>query len=318
MSDVLTIHAARRNPTPAPLFRLYGQLAGVTVRHVIDSVGPTFARTRESPADVLITKTRFDMEVARRQGLLAPHQPRPAAALPDWLHAADWSWCGFAGWPRLAIVNRAVLPDPATWPTRLEDFAEPRFRGQFACASILERTTRAQFAAIAATQGVDAMTALLNRLMDNGMIVRPGNTGLREEMMSTPFAASLASASNVHVFRLQGNAVGMAWLDQQPGGMGTHVEAHTAALCAGAPNADAGRRFLDWLQDTEAQSFLAQLYGETPVNPSADHFDVRPLADIRRIAAPVEEGTDIMEAVVVVLRQHGLANTEEEDRPLAA
>ena len=314
----LVIYAARRNPTPEPLFRLYGQLAGVQVTHTIDSVAPIGARLeaeRDAPrADIVITKTRFDMEVLRRKGILAPHCPAPAAALAEWLHDPAWSWCGFSGWPRLAIVNRTQLPDSAAWPMRIEDFTEPRFRGQFACASILERTTRAQFAALAAVKGIPAMQDLLRRLMANGMIVRTGNTGLRKEMMATPFAAALASASNVHVFRLQGNAVDMAWLDQGPGDMGTHVEAHTAALVADAPHADEGRRFLDWLVGAEAQGFLAQLYGETPVNPAAPHFDVRPLAAIHRIAAPVDEGSAIMDAVVAVLREGGLANPEDADQ----
>jgi len=313
MTDRLVIRAARRNPTPAPLFKLYGQLFDVDVETTIDSFGPTHQRLaaeRSAPrADVVMTKTRFDMEVIRRDGLLALHDV--GVTLPDWLRAPDRCWFGFSGWPRLAIINRTVLPDPADWPTRLEDFAEARFTGRFACASILERTTRAQFAAIAAVRGVDHMTALLNVLMANGMVVRSGNTGLREEMMAHPYAASLASASNVHVFRLQGNAVGAAWLDQGPDDMGTHVEAHSVALVAGAPNEDRARHFLDWIVDREAQSFLAQVYGETPVNPAAEHFDVRPLAAIRRIDAPVDEGSDLMDRVVSILKTNGLADPEE-------
>jgi ABC-type Fe3+ transport system substrate-binding protein len=309
--DRLTVYCARRNPTPAPLFKLFGQLHEVEVAAEVASFGPAHDRLRgerEAPrCDVAITKTRPDMELLAAEGLLEPHQP-PLPGLPGWLHHPDFAWTGFSGWPRCAIVNRVVLPDPAQWPTGLESFCEPRFRGHFACASTLERTTRAHFAAIAAVKGLDATRDLLDRLMANGMIVRSGNTALREEMMSAPFAAALASDSNVHVFRLQGNAVARAPLDQEPGGIGTHVEAHTVAVVRGAPRPDLARAFVDFLFSEAAQGLLAQLHGETPVNPAAAHFDVVPLAQIRRIDAPLAEIERLMAETVRLIDGKGLAN----------
>lgn len=306
----LVIYNARRNPTPAPLFRLFGQLTGTQLTVIDGPYGESAGRLREErdtpQADVVITKSRPDMAALRADELLTPEIAADLPALPDWLRADDGSWVGFSAWPRLAIVNRAVVPNSAEWPTRLEDFADPRWHRQFAVASVLERTTQAHFAALVATRGYDWTADLLDRLLANGMRAFPGNTGLRIAMMAEPFAAALASASNVHVFHYEGNAVGAAWLDQEPGGLGAHIEAHCVGIVRGGPHPEAAREFAAFLLSAEAQRFLAAIYGETPVIADADHGAVRPLSEIRRLDAPLTVITQLMPEAVALLRSKGL------------
>ncbi|HYW89907.1 MAG TPA: hypothetical protein VFB50_19190, partial [Chloroflexota bacterium] len=55
----------------------------------------------------------------------------------------------------------------------------------------------------------------------------------------------------------------------------------------------------------EIQGMLARLYGETPVNPLADHGWVRPLATIRRMDAPLNKVAACMESTLALLRGKG-------------
>ena len=50
---------------------------------------------------------------------------------------------------------------------------------------------------------------------------------------------------------------------------------------------------------------LARLFGETPVNPAAAHGPVRPLAQIKRLDAPLSKVATLMESTVTLLRDKG-------------
>jgi hypothetical protein len=57
-----------------------------------------------------------------------------------------------------------------------------------------------------------------------------------------------------------------------------------------------------FLLSAEIQSLLARLYGETPVNPDADHGWVRPLASIKRTDAPLHKVAALMHSTIDLLR----------------
>ncbi len=185
------------------------------------------------------------------------------------------------------MVNRAVLPDRAAWPERLKDLADPRFKDAVACAALVETTTVAQFAALRVVRGDAHAKGLLDALIANGMRVYASNLRGREALARERKAVAIANASNIHVFYLEGNPVGEAWLDQEDGGIGTHVEAHTIAVLAGAGHPAEARAFVDFLLSAEVQTLLARRFGETPVKPAAEHGTVRPLERIARMDAPL-------------------------------
>ncbi len=107
---------------------------------------------------------------------------------------------------------------------------------------------------------------------------------------------------------MEGNPVSEAWLDQEDGGLGTHVEAHTLAILEGCQHPEQARDFVDFLLGREVQSLLARLYGETPVNPAAEHGWVRPLASIRRTDAPLEMIAAAFESTRALLDSRGFGS----------
>jgi ABC-type Fe3+ transport system substrate-binding protein len=115
------------------------------------------------------------------------------------------------------------------------------------------------------------------------------------------------NSSNYHVFLMAGNPVGEAWLDQEPGGLGTHVEAHVVAVVKGAKHGDAARAFVDFLLSADTQTLLARMFGETPVNPDAITGPVRPLAQIRRTPASVAKITALRDSTRAYLVKKGFA-----------
>ncbi len=143
------------------------------------------------------------------------------------------------------------------------------------------------------------------------MRIYPSNLRTREALARERKAVAVANSSNIHVFYLEGNPVAEAWLDQGRGGLGTHVEAHTVAVLAGAKHPGEARAFVDFLLSNEIQTLLARLFGETPVNPAAEHGPVRPLAQITRMEAPLPQVANLMESTVTLLRDKGFDVRDE-------
>ena len=309
MTQGLVIYSGRNRPDLTPVYNLFEKLTQTQIvvekiyHHV---VGQRVIAERNAPcADLLLTNSQLAVEMIRDAGVFEPYPAPVAQAYPEWLRAPDYSWLSFTAWPRVAMINRAVLPDPAEWPRRLDDLTEPRFKHRVACAALVEMTTVAQFAGLRVVKG-DAWTEnLIARLRANDMRVYPSNLDTREALIQEGLAAAFANSSNAHVFYLEGNPVAEAWLDQDDGDVGTHVEAHTVAVLRGCGHPAAARDFIDFLLSPEIQSFLARLYGETPVNAEAVHGWVRPLAQIRRVDAPLQALVRRMESTVELLRGAG-------------
>lgn len=263
-------------------------------------------------ADLLLTNSQLAVEAVRDQGVFEPYSTPVAERYAAWLRAPDFSWLSFTASPRVVMVSRPKLGnDRAGWPTTLDDLTDPRFCDSLACASLVEMTTVAQFAALRVARGDAHVEGLLDALQANGMRIYTSNKDTREALAREGLAMALTNSSNVHVFYLEGNAVGEAWLDQD--GAGTHVEAHTLALLRGARHPDEARRFIDFLLSAEIQTVLARLYGETPVNPQAEHGPVRPLSAIRRLDAALGAELQVMDSTVELLRERRFETKDEQE-----
>lgn len=307
----LVVYSGRNRPDLTPLYRLFHGLTGIEVRvemipHL--EVEDRIAAERDDPrADVLVTNSQSAVEAARGRGIFDPYDAPVAAEYEPWLRAVDYSWLSFTAWPRAAMINRRVLPDPATWPTRLEDLADPRFRNAVASATSNEETTVSHVSALRVTKGDAYAYALIDALRANGLRAYPSNKATREALVPDGNAVALVNSSNIHVFLMEGNPVAEAWLDQQPDGVGTLVEAHVVAIVAGARHPTEARAFVDFLLSSETQTLLARMFGETPVNPRAACGSVRPLAGIRRIDAPADRVAALRDSTRAYLATKGFA-----------
>lgn len=307
----LRVYSGRNRPDLTPIYRLFEGLTDVKVEvemiYHLDVERRLLAERDAPRADVLITNSQVAVEAVRGTGIFEPYRAEVARGYDEWLRAPDYAWLSFTAWPRSAMINRRVLPDTATWPRTLDELAMPRFRGKVATATTNEETTVSQWSSIRAAKGDEYAWRLLDRLLANGLRTYESNKATREGLMRDANAVALVNSSNIHVFQMEGNPIGEAWLDQEPGGLGTHVEAHVVAVVSGAAHGDAARAFVDFLLSAETQTLLARLFGETPVNPRAVTGPVRPLADVRRTPASLAKITELRDSTRAYLTKRGFA-----------
>ena len=307
----LRVYSGRNRPDLTPIYRLFERLTDTRVEvemiYHLD-VERRLAEERHDPiADVLVTNSQVAVEAVRETGIFEPYRATVARGYDEWLRAPDYSWLSFTAWPRSAMINPRVLPDAAAWPTTLEDLADPRLRGRISMATTNEETTVSQWSSIRAAKGDDYAWGLVDRLLANGLRTYESNKATREALIRDRNAVALVNSSNYHVFLMEGNAVRETWLDQEPGGLGTHCEAHVVALVRGAKHGDVARVFIDFLLSVEIQTLLARMFGETPVNPQAITGTVRPLAEIRRTPVSLAKITALRESTRAYLTKKGFA-----------
>jgi iron(III) transport system substrate-binding protein len=323
MTRELFVYSGRNRPDLTPAYRLFEQATDTRVTVVkLDhqAVVPRLvAEAGGRGADVLVTNSQLQSEELRRAGLLDPYAAPVARAYEPWLRAPDFGWLSFAAWPRIAMVNRAVLgDDPAGWPTRLEDLTGPRYTGLVASAGLREMMQPAYFSALRVVRGDAYVEDLLDRLVANGLRVFYSNLRTRDALIEQKLAVAFVNCSNVTVFHMAGNLVGEAWLDQGEDDDGTNVEAHTVMVLRGARNPEAARDFVDFLLAPEVQTLLARLYGETPVNPAVDFAPVRPLRTIKRLDATLDQALQRLPSTYAMMRARGFEILVDPERRPAA
>jgi iron(III) transport system substrate-binding protein len=307
----LRVYSGRNRPDLTPIYRLFEGLTDTKVEvemiYHLDVERRLIDERDEPRADVLVTNSQVAVEAMRGTGIFEPYAAEVAHGYDEWLRAPDFSWSSFTAWPRTAMINRRVLPDPASWPRSLEELTTERFRGTISMATTNEETTVSQVSSIRAAKG-DAYTwALVDRLLANGLRTYGSNKATREALIKDRNAVALVNSSNYHVFLMEGNPVGEAWLDQDEGGLGTHVEAHVVALVKDAKNKKAGQAFIDFLLSSDTQTLLARMFGETPVNPNAVTGPVRPLSRIRRTPVSLAKITELRDSTRDYLTKKGFA-----------
>lgn len=208
-------------------------------------------------------------------GTFEPYRSPSAEDVPAAWKDAGGLWTGFAARPRILILSS----DPAMWPDAerprsMKDLADPRWKGRAALAQPLSGTTLTHCVALISVMGQDAAWKWFEALFANECAFPVGNgpaaraVGLRQE------AFAFTDIDDFHAVRRNGHPVDVVYPDQGPDEIGTLLIPNTIALVRGAPNADWGRKLIDFVLSREVEARLAASgSGQVPLRPDVEHPD---------------------------------------------
>ena len=209
--------------------------------------------SRRPQADVFWSGEAARTALLADRGMLEPYRPATAGDIPARWRDAGGRWTGFAARARVIVYNTASVGDP---PRKLEDLANPRWRGRVAIANPRFGTTAAHVLAMVQARGEERTLDFLASLARNGARVAGGNSHVRDLVARGDCDVGLTDTDDVWIGRARGDPIDMIYPDQD--GAGTLVIPNTVALVRGAPHPDPARRLIEFLLRPGTEALLAR------------------------------------------------------------
>jgi iron(III) transport system substrate-binding protein len=193
--------------------------------------------------------------ILKSKGVSTPYKSPQAAGLPAQYSDPDGHWTGFSCRARVIIYNRNLVAKGEE-PKSVLDLLDRRLQDKVCLANPLFGTTSMHAAALFAKLGDDEAKKFFAGFAANGGRILSSNGEVRRRVAAGDFAAGLTDTDDYNVARQEGKPVGVVYPDAA--GMGTVIVPNCAVLIAGGPNADDGRRFIDYLLTAHVEQALAE------------------------------------------------------------
>lgn len=261
----LVVYCSLDQEFAEPLIRRYEQETGLTVRAEFDveankTVG-LVRRIREESAhprcDVFWNNEIGHSVSLAKDGLLAPYDSPSATAIPAQFRDPEKRWTGFAARARVLIVNTDKA-DPKD-VRGMADLLDPKWAGKVAIARPLSGTTLTHMAALYSALGEEPAEAYVRKIAELGksgaINVSNGNSNVARLVGDGELAFGWTDSDDFAVTLERGAHVAAVYPDKD--GCGTLLIPNTIMLLRGAPHADAGKRFIDWVLRPETEKELA-------------------------------------------------------------
>ncbi len=288
-----------------PICERFTEETGIRVQLVPDTeetkstglVNRLIAEKGRPQADVFWSGDPVRAAILKSKGGAAPYRSAEAEQLPAQFSDPQGHWTGFSSRARVLIYNTSLVP-AGQEPKSVMDLLDARFKGKVCIANPLFGTTSMHAAALFESLGDAEGERLFEGLIGNGGKVLSSNGEVRRRVANGEYAVGLTDTDDYNVARQEGKPVGAVFPDQE--GMGVVLVPNCALLVANAPNADNGKRFIDYLLRAETEAALARseaaqipLRGDVPLPegfpfPAIDKLKPMPV-DYATLGSRLEE-----------------------------
>lgn len=311
----LDIYSHRQPFLIAPFVEAYRKETGVEVNIVYASRGLAqrlIAEGARSKADLVLTVDIGRLAVYADQDLLAPVDSDILRRnIPAHLRDPDNRWFSLSKRARVVAVSKRL--DDADAIRRIEDLADPRWKGRICSRPGSHVYNRALLASIVAADGEAAATAWARGLVDN-LARRP--QGNDRAQLKAIFQGECDIAIINHYYwaklthgdnpaqRQWADAVRILFTNQQD--RGNHINISGGGVARYADNKEGAVRFLEFLSRPEAQKLYGTVNFEYPVNPNAEPAEeLRALGDFKEDALPITRIAELAPAAQRIIDQVG-------------
>ena len=286
-SPTVVVYVSHDQVFSEPILKDFERDTGVKVRAIYDTeetkstgaMNRLIAEKNNPQADVYWANEPVRAEVLRQQGISAPYFSSNAHGIPSNFRDPDGYWTGFAARARVLIVNKNI----GTKPDSVLAYADSEWRGKTVLAHPLFGTTTTQIAALFVLWGDERAQAFMNTLKDNGIKLSPSNGDSADLVARGEFAFSLVDSDDVVSRMRQHLPIELVYPDQGADGLGCFLVPNAVVLIAGAPHAELGKKFVDYLLSKETEAKLARSdAAQIPLHSDVDGPpELRPIDKIK-------------------------------------
>jgi len=282
----IALYSSRHYNTDRELYDGFTRETGIRVRLIEGDADQLIQRIQtegvNSPADVLITVDAARLARAREAGVLRPVRSEVLESrIPANVRDPDGYWFGVSKRARVVMYDRQAGPPAGL--ARVEDLADPRFRGQICVRSSSHLYNTSWTGSVLAANGAEATEAWARGLVAN--FARPPQGGDRDQFRVIPAGQCRLAIANTYYLggmltseraedRAIAERIGVLFLNQAPGDRGQHVNISGAGVVRTSRNAAAAARFIEYLTSPRAQEIFAvgnmeyPVVADAPVHPA--------------------------------------------------
>jgi len=278
----VVVYSGREEELVQPLLDLFEEETGIEVEvRYADSAELAATIAEEggnSPADVFFAQDPGSLGAVDEQ--LAELPQEILDRVPERFRDRDGRWIGTSGRARVIVYNTDALSEDEV-PDSVFDLTDPRWRGQIGVPP-----TNASFQAFVTAMRLDVgeerTRQWLEELKANEPRFYERNTPTVEAVASGEVQLGLVNHYYLYLVRAeQGDDAPIANKFLPGDDPGALVSVAGAAVLASAPNADNGRRFVEFLVSDEAQRYYTEgtQEGEIPLVEGIDPKEGVPTLD---------------------------------------
>ncbi len=270
----VTVYSARKEHLIKPLFDAYTEKTGVEIDYITDKAGPLLSRLNSegatSPADLLLTTDVGNLWQAQQQGVLQAIDSQTLNKnVPQYLRDDENLWFGLTQRARTIVYasDRIKADELSTYAALGAD----NFKGRLCLRTSKKVYNQSLVAAMAAHEGEQKAKQMVSAWVNNLAIAPFSNdTAAMKAVQAGQCDATIVNTYYFGRLEKEGKASGLKifWPDQAEGQHGVHMNISGAGVTKHAPHKAQAIALLEWLSSAEAQTLLAGLNMEFPVNPN--------------------------------------------------
>ena len=265
----LVVYTERKEPLVKPIFDLYTQETGTTVRLLSDGAPVLIERLAaegaNTRADLFMTVDAGSLWQAAERGLLAPvTSAKLDAAVPAHLRDPQGRWFALSQRAR-TIVYSTERVQPGELST-YEDLADPKWKGRLCLRSAKKVYNQSLVATMIERLGAERTEQVVRGWVAN--LAAPSFAD--DTLLAKAVAAGQCDVGVINTYylgRLQHDdpafPVQIFWANQD--GAGAHVNVSGAGIVAASAHKAEAQAFLEWLASEEVQHRFAAVNFEYPV-----------------------------------------------------
>ena len=225
--------------------------------------------------------------------LLEAYEPEGSDMI-DPAFKSDSAWIPYTGILTVVMVNTDEL-QPEEYPRTWLDLADDRFEEKISSARAdSSGSAYIQLATILKIYGTDeAGWAKYADIFDN-LALSESSGAVPRFVNDGEATVGITLEDNAYLYVKGGGPVAIVYPED-----GTSALADGMALVKGAPNPEAGKRFLDWALSKEVQELVVQELGRRPIRTDVEPSgDLTPMSEIELIDYDITWAADHRDAFI--------------------
>ncbi len=256
-----------------PILKDFENETGIKVKAVFDTeetkstgvLNRLIAEKDNPQCDLFWSGDPMRTIVLKQKGITSPYRSPVAEDINPVFKDPENHWTGFSARARVLIYNKKLLPEKDV-PQSILDLTKEKYKGKVAIANPLFGTTTFHFAALFTLLGDEKAKEFLTALEKNKVVIASSNGDVKKRVVQGEAVCGLTDTDDANEALKEGADIGIVFLDQNPGGLGSLIMPNTVCLIRESRNTENAKRLFDYLISKETEAKLAQSCAQMPLH----------------------------------------------------